>query len=59
MAQEKFIAPKHDSSKHPSMKCHRTRFEASKAAEDNWRTEFDLEMIRPYVVFLEQKVGKK
>jgi len=29
MAVEKFFAPKHDQGKHPSMHCHRTRFEAA------------------------------
>jgi hypothetical protein len=39
MSREKFIAPKHDMSKHPSMRCHRTRFEAAKAQE----TEFEID----------------
>lgn len=29
MSKETFIADKHDMSKHPSMHCHRTRFEAA------------------------------
>ena len=34
MAVEKFIAPKHDMAHHPSMRCHRTRFEASQSQLD-------------------------
>lgn len=33
MATEKFFAPKHDKGKHPSMHCHRTRFEAAVAEQ--------------------------
>jgi hypothetical protein len=29
MGVEKFIIPKHDTSKHPSMRCHQRRFEAA------------------------------
>ena len=55
MSVEHFIAPKHDFSKHPSMRCHRRRFEASRADYETWRARFDLEMIRPYVANLERK----
>jgi hypothetical protein len=53
MAIEKFFAPKHDMGKHPSMHCHRARFEASQV---DWRARFDLEMIEVYVNHLRKNV---